>query len=83
MSTEFPTERTAIVTGVGAPRGIGRVVARRLAAEGWSLALIDIDESVAVLANVEYLPHDSKAQPINVDGQLFIERRNINYMQAL
>jgi NAD(P)-dependent dehydrogenase (short-subunit alcohol dehydrogenase family) len=44
MSTEFPVERTAIVTGVGAPRGIGRVVARRLAEEGWSLALIDIDE---------------------------------------
>jgi NAD(P)-dependent dehydrogenase (short-subunit alcohol dehydrogenase family) len=44
MSTAFPTERTAVVTGVGAPRGIGRVVARRLAAEGWSLALIDIDE---------------------------------------
>jgi NAD(P)-dependent dehydrogenase (short-subunit alcohol dehydrogenase family) len=44
VSTAFPTERTAVVTGVGAPRGIGRVVARRLAAEGWSLALIDIDE---------------------------------------
>ena len=44
MSIEFPDARTAIVTGVGAPRGIGRVVARRLASEGWSLALIDIDE---------------------------------------
>ena len=44
MSTEFPHTRTAVVTGVGAPRGIGRVVARRLASEGWSLALIDIDE---------------------------------------
>ncbi len=28
---EFPARRTAVVTGVGAPRGIGRVVARRLA----------------------------------------------------
>jgi len=44
MSIEFPDARTAIVTGVGAPRGIGRVVARRLASEGWSLALIDVDE---------------------------------------
>lgn len=44
LSIEFPDARTAIVTGVGAPRGIGRVVARRLASEGWSLALIDIDE---------------------------------------
>ena len=38
----FPQERTAVVTGVGAPRGIGRAVAKRLANEGWSLALIDI-----------------------------------------
>lgn len=40
----FPDRRTAIVTGVGAPRGIGRVVARRLASEGWSIGLVDISE---------------------------------------
>ncbi len=40
----FPTERTAIITGAGGPRGIGRHVARRMAREGWSLALLDIDE---------------------------------------
>lgn len=43
-ATAYPTRRTAIVTGVGAPRGIGRVVARRLASEGWSIGLIDISE---------------------------------------
>ncbi|NIZ93477.1 SDR family NAD(P)-dependent oxidoreductase [Kineococcus rubinsiae] len=42
MAAEFPAQRTAVVTGVGAPRGIGRVVARRLAREGWSLGLVDI-----------------------------------------
>jgi len=42
MTAPFPTRRTAVVTGVGAPRGIGRVVARRLARDGWSLGLVDI-----------------------------------------
>jgi len=45
MAAEFPAQRTAVVTGVGAPRGIGRVVARRLAREGWSLGLVDISET--------------------------------------
>lgn len=39
----FPDERTAIVTGAGAPRGIGRKVARKLVAEGWSVVAADID----------------------------------------
>jgi NAD(P)-dependent dehydrogenase (short-subunit alcohol dehydrogenase family) len=47
----FPAQRTAVVTGVGAPRGIGRVVARRLAREGWSLALVDVrEDGVAEIA---------------------------------
>lgn len=39
----FPKERTAIVTGAGGARGIGRDVARKLASCGWNLALVDID----------------------------------------
>lgn len=42
---------TAIITGAGSARGIGRQLARRLAPAGWSLALIDRDAGqVATLA---------------------------------
>ncbi|MCI2237095.1 SDR family oxidoreductase [Paenibacillus sp. TRM 82003] len=52
MTVPFPSARTAVVTGVGAPRGIGRVVARRLAREGWSLALVDVrPDGVAEIAD--------------------------------
>lgn len=39
----FPSERTAVVSGAGGKRGIGREVARKLAAIGWNLAVLDID----------------------------------------
>lgn len=39
----WPARRTAVVTGVGAPRGIARTVARRLADDGWSLLVLDVD----------------------------------------
>jgi 2-hydroxycyclohexanecarboxyl-CoA dehydrogenase len=42
---------TAIITGAGSERGIGRELAKRLAPAGWSLALIDREaSSVAALA---------------------------------
>ncbi len=42
-ATHYPSDRTAIVTGAGSVRGIGRSVARRLAQHGWNLALFDLD----------------------------------------
>ena len=40
-------QRTAVVTGAASPRGIGFATARRFAAEGWAVAILDIDEAGA------------------------------------
>ena len=37
--------RTAIVTGAGSKRGIGRATAHALAAAGWNVAVLDLDEA--------------------------------------
>ena len=39
----FPAQRTAVVTGAGAPRGIGRRVVRKLLSQGWSVVAADLD----------------------------------------
>lgn len=46
QASPFPEARTAVVSGCGAPRGIGRVTARRLADAGWNLAVVDIAPAV-------------------------------------
>jgi NAD(P)-dependent dehydrogenase (short-subunit alcohol dehydrogenase family) len=38
---------TAIVTGAGSKRGIGRATAHALAAAGWAIAVLDLDEAAA------------------------------------
>src|SRR5689334_21018005 len=35
--------RTAVVTGAASARGIGRATAHRLARDGWSIAIVDLD----------------------------------------
>jgi 2-hydroxycyclohexanecarboxyl-CoA dehydrogenase len=44
-------QRTAVVTGAAAPRGIGYATARRYAQEGWAVALLDIDQNGITTAN--------------------------------
>lgn len=40
-------QRTAVISGVGSTRGIGRATAQRLAKEGWALACADLDGDAA------------------------------------
>src|SRR5699024_5417769 len=65
----FPAARTALVTGAGAPRGIGRRVVRKLVAEGWSVAAADLDgaavEEFAAELTAE-IPADSGQKVIGV-----------------
>lgn len=46
----LPANRTVIVTGAASARGIGRAVAHRLAAAGWSVGIIDLGEEAAAEA---------------------------------
>ncbi|WP_247829039.1 SDR family NAD(P)-dependent oxidoreductase [Arthrobacter antioxidans] len=46
----FPIERTAVLTGAASARGIGRATADRLARDGWSIAILDIDGTAAAEA---------------------------------
>jgi 2-hydroxycyclohexanecarboxyl-CoA dehydrogenase len=41
------SDKTAIVTGAGSQRGIGRATAHTLAAAGWNIAVLDLDEASA------------------------------------
>src|SRR5215212_9819934 len=41
------SDKTAIITGAGSKRGIGRATAHALAAAGWNVAILDLDEASA------------------------------------
>jgi NAD(P)-dependent dehydrogenase (short-subunit alcohol dehydrogenase family) len=41
------SDKTAIITGAGSKRGIGRATAHGLAAAGWNVAILDLDEPSA------------------------------------
>jgi len=58
-------EKVAIVTG--AARGIGRATAERLAAEGHSIAIVDLDEAGAEAAAAEIRSHGATARGYAAD----------------
>jgi len=57
----LPAARTAVITGGASPRGIGRATADRLARDGWSVAILDIDGVAAKLAAAEVADRHSVA----------------------
>ncbi|MGF3057421.1 SDR family NAD(P)-dependent oxidoreductase [Microbacterium sp. YY-01] len=56
---------TAIITGAGSQRGIGRTTAARLARDGWSIAVLDLDGEAAS-AVAEQLRTEHGVQAIGV-----------------
>lgn len=56
MST-FPAERTAIVTGAVSERGIGRATVNYLAAQGWNIGIIDLDDALCKATAKEIAEH--------------------------
>ncbi|AWB87662.1 SDR family NAD(P)-dependent oxidoreductase [Mycetocola zhujimingii] len=63
--SQFPTARTAVITGAGSERGIGRATAARLAKSGWSVALLDIDKAAAI-ASAAWVAETTGAEALGV-----------------
>jgi 2-hydroxycyclohexanecarboxyl-CoA dehydrogenase len=64
-AADFPTDRTAVLTGAASARGIGRATADRLAAQGWSIAILDLNGDDATAA-AETISRERGVQAIGV-----------------
>ena len=66
--TNFPIDRTAILTGAASPRGIGRAAAFYLAEQGWNIGIVDIDaDASAATAAAITEAHGVKAHGVRAD----------------
>ena len=62
------TARTAVITGAGSERGIGRETARQLAAAGFDIAVLDVDGDAAErTAGVVAAEHGVRALGVRAD----------------
>lgn len=76
-NAEFPAQRTAVVSGCGAPRGIARAVARRLADDDWNLVVVDIADAVLEFADElaeEYPGTTVMGLTLDIADQLQVEK---------
>jgi NAD(P)-dependent dehydrogenase (short-subunit alcohol dehydrogenase family) len=76
------SDKTAIVTGAGSKRGIGRATAHALAAAGWNVAILDIDEAAAKDAATEVAERHS-VQAVGVACDVTDEASVDHALQAL
>jgi len=68
MAAAFPAERSVAVTGAASARGIGRATADRLARDGWSVAVVDLDADAAKATAAEIAAaHDAQVVGIGAD----------------
>ncbi len=63
----LPASRTAVVTGAGSVRGIGRATADRLARAGWAVAVLDVDADGARRTASEIARHGGQTLGVGVD----------------
>lgn len=66
-ASPFPGDRTAVVSGAGSVRGIGRATARRLARDGWAVAVIDRDAAGAEVVAAELKAMGARAIAYGLD----------------
>lgn len=80
----FPPERSAIITGAGSQRGIGRATAHRLAREGWSVGVLDVEgTAVKELADELTEAYGVQAAGAGVDvGDAGAVRAVVDQLQA-
>jgi NAD(P)-dependent dehydrogenase (short-subunit alcohol dehydrogenase family) len=68
VTSPFPAERTAVVTGAASARGIGRATANLLAARGWHIGVIDLDDAASrAVAQEIAQTHGVRAHGVGAD----------------